>query len=138
MRLCTFCLHFRHWKHLFLPARPYMLQPLITAAVLRRVLNIIREKKRLWIPRSFDIRRYRRHNHRRGVNGKLVAVDVERLELLMASQLSEPWNRRVEVRRSNWGREHVNVQATASVTPLIRPYLKSKFVSSIGKGIEGE
>ena len=91
----------------------------------------------------------------------------------MASQLSEPWNRRVEVRRSNWGREHavdkfgslapcfgidgikvencsivvgkgrekqinVNVQATASVTPLIRPYLKSKFVSSIGKGIEGE
>jgi hypothetical protein len=91
----------------------------------------------------------------------------------MASQLSEPWNRRVDVRRSNCGREHavdkfgslapcfgidgvkvencrivvgkgrekqvdVNVQATASVTPLIRAYPKSKFVSSIGEGIEGE
>src|SRR5271168_3928447 len=132
-----------------------MLQPLITATVLRRVLNIIREKKRPWVPRSFDIILYRGYNHRRGLNSKLVAVDVERLELLMASQLSEPWNRRVEVRGSNWGREHavdkfgsltpcfgidgvkvencrivvgkggekkinVNVQATASVTPLIR------------------
>lgn len=64
-----------------------MLQPLITVAVLRRVLKIIREKKRLWVPRSFDIIRYRGYNYRRGVNGKVVAVDVERLELLMASQL---------------------------------------------------